>query len=370
MNAPTYINNAHKALSRNPGGLTLEELSGKLRVKALKVSQQIRELHDAGLIETTEDAGQPVYRLIAAPAAESAESGRDDNSLPTKTYSPAVLQAMIADLSSDSEGGETDAPAWATDPALQYLAPEDYEMPPADPALLASANRMLCNRLEAVAEAIRASTIPSLEGIAGAEDLAPHVKTLCDALAAAESTTTARGHTINQLRLEVADLRERLDAVTQQSIADTVAMTEKNTRLAADLKDMTRDRDLLKAENLALKTSEDATTGFSTELQALRTSRANAINEADRLRAELATERQAREALQEQSDAVDVKDSAVGYLVRVPKRAPILRRKPESARDAALSAVRAGAKRADVLAVVPLGTARRGAEWQSTEAGG
>ena len=105
------------------------------------------------------------------------------------------------------------------------------------------------------------------------------------------------------------------------------------------------------------------------ELQALRTSHTNAINEADRLRAELATERQAREALQEQSDAVDVKDAAVGYLVRVPKRAPILRRKPESARDAALSAVRAGAKRADVLAVVPVGTARRGAEWQSTEAG-
>ena len=39
MNAPTYINSAHKALARNPGGLTLEELSGKLRAKALKVSQ-------------------------------------------------------------------------------------------------------------------------------------------------------------------------------------------------------------------------------------------------------------------------------------------------------------------------------------------
>lgn len=135
-------------------------------------------------------------------------------------------------------------------------------------------------------------------------------------------------------------------------------------------RDDLRERDLLKAENLALKTSEGATPGFVAELQALRTSRANAINEANRLRAELATERQAREALQEQSGAVDVKDAAVGYLVRVPKRAPILRRKPESARSAALSAVRAGAARAEVLAVVPVGTARRVAEWQSTEAGG
>lgn len=74
----------------------------------------------------------------------------------------------------------------------------------------------------------------------------------------------------------------------------------------------------------------------------------------------------ADEAMQEQAgdDAVDVKDAAVGYLVRVPKRAPLLRRKPESARAAALSAVRAGAAHAEVLAVVPVGTARRGAEWR------
>lgn len=85
----------------------------------------------------------------------------------------------------------------------------------------------------------------------------------------------------------------------------------------------------------------------------------------ENLRTELAAERQAREALQEQSgDAIDVKDAAVGYLVRVPKRRPILRSKPEGARSAALAAVRAGAARADVLAVVPVGTALRGAEWR------
>ena len=44
----------------------------------------------------------------------------------------------------------------------------------------------------------------------------------------------------------------------------------------------------------------------------------------------------------------------------------MIRRKPEAARLAALGAVRAGAARAEVLAVVPVGTARRGAEWQST----
>ena len=121
------------------------------------------------------------------------------------------------------------------------------------------------------------------------------------------------------------DLRERLDAQITQWQTDT-------GRLAADLRTATE-------------------------------ARSHAINEADRLRTELASERRAREALQEQAGSVDVKGAAVGYLVRVPKRDPILRLKPESARAAALSAVRGGASKAEVLAVVPVGTARRGAEW-------
>ena len=80
----------------------------------------------------------------------------------------------------------------------------------------------------------------------------------------------------------------------------------------------------------------------------------------------MAAERQAREALQEQSDAVDVKDAAVGYLIRVTKRKPRYVTQPERARDAALAAVRAGAGRAEVLAVVPVGVARRGAEWRGS----
>lgn len=101
-----------------------------------------------------------------------------------------------------------------------------------------------------------------------------------------------------------------------------------------------------------------------TDVSNTRNALAHAINESDRLRNELIVERQAREALQEQSDAVDVADAAVGYLVRAPKRKPRLLTKPERAREAALAAVRSGAGRAEVLAVVPIGIARRGAEWQ------
>ena len=381
MNAPTYINSAHRTLARNPGGLTLDEIAGKIRAKAKKVGEQIRELHDLGMIQTEEEAGQPVYKLVepaaAAPVCDLVQ---------TEGESQAAPMAI-----SDSEGGEADAPVplsvvitpdamadFATTPELQYLAREDYELPPADPALLASANRALGEQLEdakaenselsdlntrlsgllnAIAVAVRGEPAPlSLHSF---HDLPDRVTAAINALKGAM-----------ELAAESNDLRARLDAVTQQSIADTDALTQQIERLKAEL-------ETARAEAIALKTLEGAMPGFgaeydaqriaslTAELQALRTCSANAINEAGRLRAELATERQAREALQEQGDdAVDVKDAAVGYLVRVPKRRPMMRTKPESARAAALSAVRSGAAHAEVLAVVPVGTARRGAEWR------
>ena len=275
MNAPENtpaaypINLAHEVLLKSDDAMCVDEVAraiiGKKPTKAniKPVAKLLKELADLGLIEMEPRAGGvPFYRLIVA-----------SESLPTKTYPPETLRAMIADLEAEKDGEPS------------FLAPEDYEMPPADPVLLASANRMLCDRLESK-----------------------------DAELLAQAKV-------------VIDLRDRLDALTQQWEADT-------GRITADLR-------------AALK------------------SRSQAINESDRLRAELAAERQAREALQEQ-DGVDVKDAAVGYLVRVTKRKPRYVTKPERARDAALAAVRAGAGRAEVLAVVPVGVARRGAEWRGS----
>ena len=275
MNAPENtpaaypINLAHEVLLKSDDAMCVDEVAraiiGKKPTKAdiKPVAKLLKELADLGLIEMEPRAGGvPFYRLIVA-----------SESLPTKTYPPETLRAMIEEHEAEKAG------------ELSFLAPEDYEMPPADPALLASANRMLCDRLEAK-----------------------------DAELLAQAKV-------------VIDLRNRLDALTQQWEADT-------GRITADLR-------------------------------AALESRSQVINEADRLRAELATERQAREALQEQ-DGVDVKDAAVGYLVRVTKRKPRYVTRPERARDAALAAVRAGAGRAEVLAVVPVGVARRGAEWRGS----
>lgn len=153
----------------------------------------------------------------------------------------------------------------------------------------------------------------------------------------------------------IADIRAAAGDPTGRLMQDELVQ-----HIAAIVKERDDLRERLDAQ---IKQWQADTGRLTSDLRAAMESRSQTINEADRLRAELAAERQAREALQEQNDGVDVKDAAVGYLIRVPKRDPIIRRKPESARLAALGAVRAGAARAEVLAVVPVGVARRGAEW-------
>lgn len=54
------------------------------------------------------------------------------------------------------------------------------------------------------------------------------------------------------------------------------------------------------------------------------------------------------------------------YLVRMPGKPPVIRKERRAATDAALSAARRR-KRADVYALVPVGTARPGAEWSDAK---
>lgn len=318
MNAPENtpaaypINLAHEVLLKSDDAMCVDEVAraiiGKKPTKAdiKRVAKLLKELADLGLIEMEPRAGGvPFYRLIVA-----------SESLPTKTYPPETLRAMIEEHEAEKAG------------ELSFLAPEDYEMPPANPKLLAMANKLLGDRLDGVAHVLRGCGLPLLADTSGAEDLQPKVAALAGAyqmamadLRSHEACLEAKDAELLAQAKVVVDLRDRLDALTRRSLEDIDLLTGKNHKLH---------------------------------------------DEIEHLRSELASERQAHEALQEQSDAVDVKDAAVGYLVRVTKRKPRYVTQPERARDAALAAVRAGAGRAEVLAVVPVGVARRGAEWRGS----
>lgn len=307
MNAPeniTPINLAHEVLMGAKDAMCVEEVTreivGKKPTKAeLKpVAKLLKELADLGLIEMEPRAGGvPFYRLIVA-----------SESLPTKTYPPETLRAMIADLEAEKDGEPS------------FLAPEDYEMPPADPTLLAMANRTLSEQLD------------EYRG-----QLAHIATTAADYLPDPSDITTARAVEIMDMLIEAQKAQiESLSAGLQAKDNELFGQA----RIVVDLRDRVTEQD---------KSIDSLTKDVINTRAALN----KAINEADRLRREL-------------TDAQEVTDAAVGYLVRVTKRKPRYIVKPERARDAALAAVRAGAGRAEVLAVVPVGVARRGAEWRGS----
>ena len=210
-------------LENSRSGLTIAELAGDIGVSDKDVKAALKALNDLGKIDVTpaKNPNNNRYSLIAAPKISGG---------------------------TDSEGGELDIRA---DGAV------DAEMPPADPVLLASANRMLSERLEGVAHALRGS---GLEGLKDLDD--------------------------------GADLQMAVAALTG---AYQMALTR-----IADL----------------------------------------------------------------QQDMVDVADLDSGYIVTASKRKPRRTMSAEKAIAAARSAIKAGAQRADVYALVPIGRAVRGAEWR------
>ena len=100
---------------------------------------------------------------------------------------------------------------------------------------------------------------------------------------------------------------------------------------------------------------------LAADVMTTRTALIHAINEADSLRAELATERQAREALQEQAGTVE----AVGYFVTSASHGPRYFSKRENAIRDAMKNARLGWCARVIPAGKPIGVARKGAEWRA-----
>lgn len=375
MNAPETlkpttdpINLAHEVLLKADEALCVEEvaraiLGGDKPTKACikDAAKQLKKLADLGLIEMEPRAGGvPFYRLIVAVSGDS-EGGETDAPaarIPAPEYDPASV-AFPADF--------------ASDPALQYLAPEDYEMPPADPKLLAMANRALHDQAEELRAQLSSIAMIAAAYLPDPSDISTaRAVEIMDMLADAQTGHILAQESALETRIQAwvkerGDISHVLEEIVFEPFTTSLldhAKTAANAFSALSAKHETLKHQITElrtraAEQAAQYQADIAriSSGLAAERQAMN----NAINEADRLRSELATARVLIKAMQEHGN---VKDVAVGYLVRVPRRPPIIRRKLEAARLAALGAVRAGAARAEVLAVVPVGAARRGAEWR------
>ena len=293
------INAAHGLLLKSGDALSADDVAKALAIKKAEASKQLRELNGLGLLESEPRKGGTMYFRLAvvAPKPEVCDLVQTEGESQTESGTPIDWQA----------------------PEMQYLAPEDYVMPPADLELLASANRMLSDRLARVAHVLRGCGLPALTEISDQEDLQMAAAALSGAYQMALAELAAAKHGDNELLEQarvVVDLRAQISSLTA---------------------------DLMRA----------------------RASVNSAINEADRLRAELAVERQACKALQEQASAAPVL-AATGFIVRSAKRKPRTFSSIEKAREAAMAAIRAGAQRAEVCPMLPpVGVARKGAEWRA-----
>lgn len=208
---------------------------------------------------------------------------------------------------SDSEGGEADVKAQSAEippqitPEIPPTEAGDDAMPPADASLLALANRELADRLARVAHVLRGSGLEGLKDLDDGADLQTAAAALTGAYQMALANLQARG----ELHLEMQDaLNKRDDELLKQAA------------LVVDLRNQIEAMQREAMRGASLMSGQDRYT-------------------------------------------------ATGYLVRASKRKPRTLLNKDKARDAALSSIRAGAQRAEVFALVPIGHARRGVEWRS-----
>lgn len=136
--------------------MNARQLCLALHVPAGTLDPTISEMMHAQQLARSKAGGiyvyfQPGNAMLAGPV--------DDGSAADGKHAPASIPSA-------AQAAEDDA---------------DEEMPPADPDLLASANRMLADRLDGVAHVLRGCGLEALRNVTGCEDLQPHVAALSGA---------------------------------------------------------------------------------------------------------------------------------------------------------------------------------------------
>lgn len=385
------INAAHGLLMAATDALSADQVAAMLKTTKKAATAQLKELQGLGFLESElRKGGTRYFRLVVVTEAKPgipvvADDGcgacgdacaSNDGNCRVKEESPPVLLDVQAEKADD-------------------------EMPPADPALLASANRMLSDRLEGVAHALRGCGLPALAEISGAEDLQMATAALSgayqmsrDELAAANRGAISLLDVITDIRAVFGSAGERIQPTDIANyITDRMLERDVNTRTVVDalvavagylpdgynyrLIDGIRTMELLIEAHWGYISAQEGRIVSLSAIANSADSRINslvsdvtntrrvlndALNEVDRMRTELAIERQARQALQEQINAAPA-PAPKGYVLKTPKRAMRSFGKEAAAQSAAMVAARAG-KTGEVFALVPVGKAVRGAEWR------
>ncbi|CAI06129.1 hypothetical protein ebA15 [Aromatoleum aromaticum EbN1] len=328
-----------------------------------RVANELNKMLADALVECEKRKGRGneyFYWLVtASPATGAAEHGTRPQ--------PEVGQNTGSDgeevnLSSPAVAVPEPAPAAPATPAaapvaedvsdsdleVQYLSPEDYEMPPANPSLLASANRMMSQALDAWRDLANRNGCTTPEGLgAHITDTEQRLRMALDVAAVVKADWEAIHEALGRDDIEIEP----------NDIVGAIGELRETLRL------LSREATRLRESTAAAIAERDNATALADKLQHLLDS---SRHETEALRAEVERLRASTTATVESFEpaaAADVLDTARGYLLRVPKRPARILTQPHSARAAAIAAARNGAARAEVFALVHVGTARPAAEW-------
>ncbi|MBL8445659.1 MAG: hypothetical protein JNK52_16585 [Zoogloeaceae bacterium] len=306
----TIRHEALAAIARNPGA-PLDELAPMIKTENPKAARQaIIDLKKAGLATVARDdvTGQPGYTLTKEGKARLADgpASKQGSNMIKGAHFGARKEPQPA--VGNNTGSGASVPHDTEGAAVQQPQPEQPAEPPtAEPA---AADDTITKLDEALREANNelAFVREYLSEIIGGE-IDPND------MSESEIARTAAG--------EFTQVCEEIVAQAQIIAAQRDAITQRN----AELDNERALTDKLK-HLLASKTHEcDAMRG------------ATCLSGADRY-------------------------TAAGYIVTASKRKPRRIMNPEKAVAAAKSTIKAGAQRADVFALVPIGRAVRGAEWR------
>lgn len=288
--------------------LTTREIASALKCTTKTLDPTISGLYKSKTIARTKGTDR-VYRYHRPHSdqpqpAVGQNTGSDGSGSPSEDLLPEAVAV----------------PEKTATEALASLPPEP------DPVLLAAANRMLHERMEGVAHALRGSGLPGLAEVTGCEDLQPHVAALTGAYQMERGAAYGRGAAIDVATEELAAALENVTGVESddmclEALAEVAANELRNLRALAH------------------------------KLEAVLHSK---THECDALRAY--NQPQSHQGL----CASEINSFAVLAAKRPLRRFYARDRAVESAMRAAAN----GSGRAEVFALVPIGRAVRGAEWR------
>jgi hypothetical protein len=332
MNAREHLT-VEQALDAAPGMLTAEEIEQATGLDEKAVRAELRRIAGLGNLEHVPGRGRGIksrYGLIArlgAGALGSAPSQSAEIPLVEQNHGVAADEpgalAVIADIRT-AVGDKTGKIMLGE---LAAHIGKIYE--------LGEAHREACMSWErAMMTAI---------GADGIGDVVEAIRQL-------DTSNRIRGENCDTLRQQILERDSAMEIIDAQIIAAS------ETLAPCVLGDVdTSDMGLQEiAEAVAVAMADTAA----------KLGRAISDNEA--LRMQLSEAYAERDEIRLRNDCPPA-DQPVGYLVRATKRKPRTLHDEDKAREAALGAIRAGAPRAEVFALVPVGQAKRGAEWREAK---